>query len=65
MRSLIDGHVSQANSTLERWETVKRFVLLDHELSVDEGEVTPSMKVRRRAVERKYDQVLAGLYDSE
>ena len=34
-----------------RWETIKKFEILATELSVDEGEVTPSLKVRRKAVE--------------
>jgi long-chain acyl-CoA synthetase len=38
---------------------------LASELSVDEGEVTPSMKVRRRAVEKKYADVLNSMYDSD
>jgi long-chain acyl-CoA synthetase len=35
------------------------------ELSVDEGEVTPSLKVRRRTVEKKYADVLNNMYDSD
>jgi long-chain acyl-CoA synthetase len=65
VRELVEGYVAQANLNLERWETVKRFEILPHELSVDEGEVTPSQKVRRRAVEQKYAEVLAGLYDRD
>ena len=65
VRELLDGYVAQANSQLERWETIKRFEVLDRELTVEEGEVTPSLKIRRRAVEKKYESVLNSLYDSE
>ena len=65
VQELVEGYVAQANKQLERWETVKRFEILPTELSVEEGEVTPSQKVRRRAVEQKYAEVLAGLYDKE
>lgn len=63
VRELIDGNIKEANAQLERWETIKRFELLDKELSVEEGEVTPSMKIRRKAVEKKYEDVLNSLYD--
>jgi long-chain acyl-CoA synthetase len=65
VQELVEGYIAQANKQLERWETVKRFEILPSELSVEEGEVTPSQKVRRRAVEQKYAEVLAGLYDKE
>ncbi len=63
VRALIQGNVAHANSRLERWETIKRFTILDKELSVDEGEVTPSLKIRRKMVEKKYQDVLNSLYD--
>ena len=59
------GDVDQANAKLERWETIKRFAILPTELSIDEGEVTPSQKVRRRAVEQKYADRLDALYDKD
>ena len=65
VRELLEGYVAQANGQLERWETIKRFEVLDRELSVEEGEVTPSLKIRRRAVEKKYEGVLNSLYDSD
>jgi long-chain acyl-CoA synthetase len=62
VRDLIDGHVGQANRKLERWETIKRFEILPQEFSIDSGEVTPSMKIRRKAVEQKYSATLNALY---
>ena len=64
VREMLEGYVGAANSQLERWETVKKFAILPTELSVDEGEVTPSLKIRRKAVEKKYDHLLEGLYDA-
>ena len=65
VRDLLQGHIDQANGKLERWETIKRFTILDSELTVDEGEVTPSQKVRRRAVEKRYADRLDALYDKD
>ena len=65
MHELIESHVTEANKQLERWETIKKFEILPSELSVDEGEVTPSQKIRRRAVEEKHAGLLAGMYERD
>ncbi len=65
VHDLIESQVEAANQSLERWETIKRFEILPSELSVEEGEVTPSLKVRRRAVEKKYADVLNSMYESD
>jgi long-chain acyl-CoA synthetase len=65
VRDLVESQVADANQSLERWETIKKFEILPSELSVEEGEVTPSLKVRRRAVEKKYADVLNSMYESD
>jgi long-chain acyl-CoA synthetase len=65
VRELVEGYVAQANQQLERWETIKKFELLPSELSVDDGEVTPSQKIRRKAVEENYADLLDGMYDKD
>ncbi|HZA71625.1 MAG TPA: long-chain fatty acid--CoA ligase [Propionibacteriaceae bacterium] len=65
VRDLMQGYIDQANTKLERWETIKRFTILPSELSIEEGEVTPSQKVRRRAVEKRYAERLDALYDKD
>ena len=65
VRELIEGYVAQANQKLERWETIKKFELLPNELSIDEGEITPSQKIRRKAVEQKYADLLNGMYEKD
>ncbi len=62
VHELIQTHIDQLNSQLERWETIKKFVILPHDLTVEDGELTPSMKVRRTVVERKYIENLDALY---
>ncbi len=59
---LIDDSIRQANQSLQRWETVKQFKILPEELTVATGDVTPSMKLRRRTVETKYQPLLDSLY---
>jgi long-chain acyl-CoA synthetase len=64
VHDLVAGFVGQANRQLERWETIKKFEILASELSVDEGEVTPSLKIRRKEVEKRYQETLNSLYDA-
>ncbi len=61
----IQAGIDRANARLDRWETVKRFAILDSELSVDSGEVTPNMKVRRAVVTREYGDLIDSLYEGE
>jgi long-chain acyl-CoA synthetase len=65
VHDLMEGFVTQSNEQLERWETIKKFEILRAELSVEEGEVTPSLKVRRKTVEKKYADLLNSMYDAD
>nr|NLI51741.1 long-chain fatty acid--CoA ligase [Propionibacterium sp.] len=65
IRASIDRFMARANSRLEPWETVKRYAILDHEFSVDEGTTTPSMKVRRSIITQQYGDIVESLYDAE
>ncbi|WP_395728500.1 AMP-dependent synthetase/ligase [Nakamurella sp.] len=60
--ALIDEYVQKLNSQLERWETIKKFIILPRDLTIEDGELTPSMKVRRKIVEQKYLSELDSLY---
>lgn len=62
MHSTVDTYVRKLNTQLNRWETIKKFVILDHDLTVDSGELTPSLKVRRRVVEANHRHALEALY---
>ncbi|WP_129666460.1 AMP-dependent synthetase/ligase [Phytoactinopolyspora endophytica] len=62
VRELIQGHIDELNARLDRWETIKKFDILPHDLSIESGDMTPSMKVRRKAVEKRYMDVLDRMY---
>ena len=64
-RHLVQVYVDQLNADLNRWETIKNFVILDHDLSIEMGDLTPSMKMRRRAVVDKYMDRLDALYEED
>jgi len=63
VRALIESAVQDVNSRLPRWETIKRFAILPRELSVEEGDLTPSLKLKRRAVISRHRDLLESLYD--
>ena len=44
-RALIGGYVEQLNAKLNRWETIKNFAVLPRDLSIEDGELTPSLKI--------------------
>ncbi|TXL61844.1 AMP-dependent synthetase/ligase [Aeromicrobium terrae] len=62
MRETISQDVDELNSKLNRWETIKKFAILDHDLTVESGELTPSLKLKRKVVEDNYRDVIEGLY---
>ncbi len=62
VHEMIDEHVKKLNASLNRWETIKKWALLDHELSVDRGELTPSLKVKRGVVAEQNKETLNGFY---
>jgi long-chain acyl-CoA synthetase len=62
MHTVVTGYIEQMNSQLAKWETVKKFAILPRDLTIDNGELTPSLKVRRKEVERHYAAELDALY---
>jgi long-chain acyl-CoA synthetase len=61
-REMVGGYVDELNSKLNRWETIKKWELLDHDLSVESGELTPSMKVKRNVVEDNHQRLIDSFY---
>jgi long-chain acyl-CoA synthetase len=64
VREVIQGEVDKANSKLAQVEQVKRFVILDHDLSQETGELTPTLKVKRNVVNEKYANLFDDLYSA-
>jgi long-chain acyl-CoA synthetase len=62
MRSEIESYVDRLNDRLNRWETIKQFIILEHDLTIESGELTPSLKLKRRVVEDNYRDRLDALY---
>lgn len=60
--NLIERQIESATQSLARFEKVKKVALLENELSVEGGELTPTLKIKRRVVEEKYRDVIESLY---
>ncbi len=61
-KKLLDPYFAEVNKTLAKYESVKQFAILPKDLSVDDGELTPSLKVKRKVVEKKYATLLDTMY---
>jgi long-chain acyl-CoA synthetase len=59
---LVQGIVDDVNRERSRFEQVKRFVILPRDFTMEEGEVTPTLKLRRRAVARHFEREIDALY---
>jgi long-chain acyl-CoA synthetase len=62
VQELIQKEIDRANSKYAQVEQVKKFVILDHDLSQPTGELTPTLKVKRSVVNEKYAELFDALY---
>ncbi len=60
--AMVAAYVDELNGKLNRWETIKKWELLDHDLTVESGELTPSMKVKRSVVETNHADLIDAFY---
>lgn len=61
VKKLIKGEVDRINQTLAGYERIKRHALLERPFTIESGELTPSMKVKRRVVVERYADLIAEL----
>jgi long-subunit acyl-CoA synthetase (AMP-forming) len=61
-QAYIQKQVDEVNKTLARVQTVKKFTILDNEFTIEGGELTPTMKMKRRVVGKKYADQIEGMY---
>lgn len=62
VHELIGKEVEQVNAKLAQYETIKRFALLDHDFTFDGGQLTYTLKLKRRVIAERYASVIEGLY---
>jgi long-chain acyl-CoA synthetase len=61
---LFDQEVQNAMESFSGYERVKKFALMESEWTIESGEITPKMSVKRKVVENNYTEVIDHLYSS-
>jgi long-chain acyl-CoA synthetase len=62
VRERIQSDVNEFNKGFGNWEQIKKFELLDHEFSIDGGELTPTLKLKRKIILAKYQHEYKRIY---
>lgn len=61
----IQKEVDKVNADLSKWEKVKRFKLLEDQFTIENGEITPTLKVKRNVINEKYKEQIEDIYADE
>jgi long-chain acyl-CoA synthetase len=61
----MEKRIQESNSRLARYETIKKFKILKADFSQEAGELTPSLKVKRRVIFDRYKQEIESMYAAE
>jgi long-chain acyl-CoA synthetase len=64
VRELVQNELDRVNAKYARVEQVKKFALLDHDLTQETGELTPTLKLKRNVVNERYEDVFESLYSN-
>jgi long-chain acyl-CoA synthetase len=64
VRDALQADVDALNETLNPWETIKKFAILPRDLSEEDGELTASLKVKRKVVEENFSDLIEAMYAS-
>ncbi|MEO8195886.1 MAG: AMP-dependent synthetase/ligase [Thermoanaerobaculia bacterium] len=64
VRTFLGGEIDRVNTALARYETVRKFAVLPTEFSVDGGELTPTLKLKRKVVRQKFSARIEEIYTS-
>jgi len=62
VRAALQADIDTLNSQLNQWETIKKFAVLPRDLTEEDGELTASLKVRRKHVEENFGDLLEQMY---
>lgn len=65
IQELIEREVNESNTHLARYEQIKKFRILENDFTVETGELTPTMKLKRRVIIEKYKKLLDEMYENE
>jgi long-chain acyl-CoA synthetase len=61
----VQSYVDSVNATLASYETLKKFTILPRDFTIEDGELTPTLKVKRRSVQKQYEGLIDSMYDEK
>ena len=61
---MVQKELDRANANYAQVEQIKKFTILDHDLSIETGELTPTLKVKRNVINDHYGELFEGMYSS-
>ncbi len=64
IRAKMEKEVARQTAGLAKFEAPKKIALLEHDFSIERGELTPTLKVKRRVIDRDYKALIDSMYDS-
>ena len=64
-KTIVEEHIEKCNQKLARYETVKKVGIIKNEFSKETGELTATLKVKRKAVQQKYQPIIDSLYEED
>ncbi|MCS7054363.1 MAG: long-chain fatty acid--CoA ligase [Ignavibacterium sp.] len=64
INKFLENELNQMQRTLANYERVRKFALLDRPFSIETGEITPSLKIRRKYIEERYRDLIERMYES-
>ncbi len=65
VRGLVQNEIDRFNQNLDRQEKIRRFTLLPEDFTIDNDEITPSLKVKRKIVDKRYKNIIDQMYKDE
>lgn len=62
-RAFVQEQLDKVNNSLARVQTIKKFIIIPNEFTIDGGELTPTMKLKRRIINEKYASQIESMYE--
>ena len=62
VHSFIKERIEEKNKQLAKYESIKKFAIIEHEFTIESGELTPTLKLKRKAIYKKHERLLDSFY---
>ena len=60
--NFLKNKITKMNQSLNHWEQIQKFKIIDQVISIETGEITPSMKLKRNIIEQKFANIIDSFY---